>query len=338
MQKLQLCSGREETNLSDKITFDYFYGQEADILSFYRIPKLLFTNDFFKVLSTDAKVLYGLMLDRMSLSIKNRWIDEEGRAYIYFSVEDIMEMLNCKKNKAIDTIKELDAENGIGLIEKKRQGQGKPSVIYVKNFIMEGTETVQKLEKQTSGTEENDVDNSSEVERTNFLKLENQTSRSPKNQLLEVGKRDSNNTKINNTDLNNTNLILSDDRDAGLDEYIGYSKLIKGNLDWEILCDRYPYDRELLEGIYDLILETVLCKSGTVLIARNEYPVQLVKSKFLKLNSGHIEYVMDCLKGNTSKVRNIKKYLLAALFNAPTTISGYYQAEVNHDMPQFSML
>lgn len=98
--------------------------------------------------------------------------------------------------------------------------------------------------------------------------------------------------------------------------------------------DRYPYDRELLEGICDLILETVLCKSGTVLIARNEYPVQLVKSKFLKLHSGHIEYVVDCLKGNTLKVRNIKKYLLAALFNAPTTISGYYQAEVNHDMPQ----
>ena len=70
------------------------------------------------------------------------------------------------------------------------------------------------------------------------------------------------------------------------------------------------------------------------MIARNEYPVQLVKSKFLKLHSGHIEYVVDCLKGNTSKVRNIKKYLLAALFNALTTISGYYQADVNHDMPQ----
>lgn len=127
-------------------------------------------------------------------------------------------------------------------------------------------------------------------------------------------------------------LISSADRDVGLDEYTAYAEIIKENLDWEILCDRYPYDRELLEGIYDLILETVLCKSGTVLIARNEYPVQLVKSKFLKLHSGHIEYVVDCLKGNTSKVRNIKKYLLAALFNAPTTISGYYQAEVNHDI------
>ena len=126
----------------------------------------------------------------------------------------------------------------------------------------------------------------------------------------------------------------SADSDVGLDEYTTYAEIIRENLDWEILCDRYPYDRELLEGIYDLILETVLCKSGSVLIARNEYPVQLVKSKFLKLHSGHIEYVVDCLKGNTSKVRNIKKYLLAALFNAPTTISGYYQAEVNHDMPQ----
>ncbi len=150
MQKLRLCSGREDTDLSDRITFDYFYGQEADMLSFYRIPKLLFTNDFFKALSTDAKVLYGLTLDRMSLSIKNKWIDEGGRAYIYFSVEDTMEMLNCKKNKAIDTIKELDAESGLGLIEKKRQGQGKPTIIYVKNFMLEGAETVQKLEKQTS--------------------------------------------------------------------------------------------------------------------------------------------------------------------------------------------
>lgn len=255
MQKLQLCSRWEDTDLSDRITSDYFYGQEADMLSFYRIPKLLFTNDFFKALSTDAKVLYGLMLDRMSLSIKNKWIDEDSKAYIYFSVEDTMEMLNCKKNKAIDTIKELDSENGIGLIEKKRQGQGKPTIIYVKNFMLEGAET-----------EETTVDNSSEVGKTNFKKLENQTSRSPKNQPLEVCKKDTNNTKINNTEYSDTYLISSADSDAGLDEYTAYAEIIRENLDWEILCDRYPYDRELLEGIYDLILETVLCKNGTVLM------------------------------------------------------------------------
>ena len=318
--------------MSNNIRLDYFYGQEADMLSFYRIPKLLFTNDFFKGLSTDAKVLYGLMLDRMSLSIKNKWIDAENRAFIYFSVEDTMEMLNCKKNKAIDTIKELDSETGLGLIEKKRQGQGKPAIIYVKTFILEENEADQKLEKQTSETEENTVDNCSKVGKTNFLRLENQTSRSPENKPLEVGKRESNNTKINNTESSKTNLISSADSDDGMDEYTAYSEIIKENIEWDNLLQRYPYDYELLDGIFDLILETVLCKSGTVLIARNEYPVQLVKSKFLKLHSGHIEYVMDCLKSNTSKVRNIKKYLLAALFNAPTTISGYYQAEVNHDL------
>ena len=164
------------------------------------------------------------------------------------------------------------------------------------------------------------------------LRFENQTSRSPKNKPLEVGKRESNNTKINKTEFNKTNLILSADSDDGLDEYTAYAEIIKDNLEWYFLLQQYPYDHELLEGIFDLILETVLCKSGKVLIARNEYPVQLVKSKFLKLNSSHIEYVMNCLKENTSKVRNIKKYLLAALFNASTTISGYYQAEVNHDM------
>ena len=122
--------------MEQKAEFHYFYGEEADMHSFYRIPKLLFTNDYFKALSNDAKILYGLMLDRMSLSMKNQWFDEENKAYIYFSVEDIMELLNCGKNKAVKTMQELDRETGIGLIEKKRQGLGKANMIYVKNFVL----------------------------------------------------------------------------------------------------------------------------------------------------------------------------------------------------------
>lgn len=322
--------------MSDKRKFDYFHGQEADKHSFYRIPQVLFTDDKFRQLSTDAKVLYGLMLNQMSLSVKNKWIDGEKRTFIFFSLEKTMEMLNCKKNKAIAIIKELDEETGLGLIEKKRQGQGKPTIIYVKNFMTKEIEPAQKLEKQTSTTEEILMDSVSEVGKTNSLKLEKTTFRSSNNKPLEVGKKDSIYNKKNNTENSNTNLIVSADVDGGLDEYNNYSKIIKENLDWDILYGNYPYDKELLEGIYDLILETVLCKNGTVFIARNEYPVQLVKSKFLKLNCSHIEYVIGCMEKNTSKVRNIKKYLLAALFNAPTTISGYYQAEVNHDMPQYA--
>ena len=131
--------------MDTNITFRYFYEKEADQFSFYKIPKLLFTEKKFHALSVEAKVLYGLMLDRMSLSMKNQWLDEEGRAYIYFSTDDIMEMLSCSKNKALQMMKELDKEGGIGLIERRRQGQGKPSMIYVMQIEITGVPFAQKL-------------------------------------------------------------------------------------------------------------------------------------------------------------------------------------------------
>lgn len=315
--------------MSEKITFSYFYGQEVNIFSFYRIPKFLFSNDLFQDLSTDAKVLYGLMLDRISLSIKNEWFDGQNRAFIYFTIEETMEMLNCKKNKAIDTMKALE---DLGLIERIRRGQGKTTIIYVKSFTEEFDEHSQKLEKQTSDTEKKGL----EVGKSHLLKLENQTSKGWKNKPLEVGKNNSNNIKDNNTDINNTNHIRSDGASIGDSEYQVYSELIRENIELDNLYERYPFDQEILEGIYDLILEMVLTTRGTVHIAKNEYPVQLVKSKFLKLNSSHVEYVIESLKSSTSKVRNIKKYMLASLFNAPTTMSSYIQAEVNHDMLQYA--
>ena len=109
---------RKEEVMDKKMKFKYFYGAEADQFSFYRIPKALFTDSYFKDLSSDAKILYGLMLDRMSLSIKNQWFDENNRAYIYFSIEDIMELLNCGRNKAIKSMQELDDETGIGCLWK----------------------------------------------------------------------------------------------------------------------------------------------------------------------------------------------------------------------------
>ena len=137
-----------------KIQFDYFRGMEAEQYSFYRVPKVLFTAECFKSLSCEAKVLYGLMLDRMSLSIKNRWFDDEDRVYIIFTVDEIAELMNCGTQKAVKLIKELDTSNGIGLIEKKRLGLGKPNVIYVKNFMIKEipnqlmkTDNVQKQEE-----------------------------------------------------------------------------------------------------------------------------------------------------------------------------------------------
>ncbi len=158
--------------MDKKVSFHYFYGSQADQYSFYRIPKALFQDEYFRCLSSDAKILYGLMLDRMSLSIKNQWFDEKNRAYIYFSIEDIMELLNCGRNKAIKSMQELDEENGIGLIEKKRQGFGKTNIIYVKSFMLEEA----KQESELSDTEKfiNQTDEEkgtdTEVYKTNFKK------------------------------------------------------------------------------------------------------------------------------------------------------------------------
>lgn len=301
------------------MTFNYFYGTEADQFSFYRIPKALFTDSYFKDLSSDAKILYGLMLDRMSLSIKNQWFDDKNRAYIYFSIEDIMELLNCGRNKAIKSMRELDDETGIGLIEKRRQGFGKVNVIYVKTFMLEKTdekkfgEELEKFKKQTS--------------------VENEES-------TEVYISNPNNTNLSDTEMNDnkSNPIISVDEkrfdsDNRSEDYQAYENLVKETIDYESLEVTHHDDMRQVDEIVNLIVETVMCKNDKILIASNWYPASLVKKKFLMLTYSHIEYVLHCMSGNTTKVKNIKKYLLAALFNAPSTMNGYYQAEVNHDMP-----
>ena len=115
--------------------FEYFYGKQSSQHAFYRIPKLLFTDRKFDTLSVEAKLLYGMMIDRMELSQKNGWIDRQGRAYIYFTVDEVKGRFHCANDKAVKLMKELDSDKGIGLIESVRQGLGKPNIIYVKNFV-----------------------------------------------------------------------------------------------------------------------------------------------------------------------------------------------------------
>jgi hypothetical protein len=120
--------------LGEKLKLDYYYGIEAEQFAFYRVPRLLIKDERFRNISSDAKLLYGLMLDRMSLSMKNGWFDDENRAYIIYTIENVMSDLGCGKDKAIKVLAELDSNKGIGLIEKVRRGLGKPDIIYVKNF------------------------------------------------------------------------------------------------------------------------------------------------------------------------------------------------------------
>lgn len=316
--------------MSERIIFDYFSGQESEMLAFYRIPKLLFTNAYFSGLDALAKTLYGLMLDRMSLSLKNKWFDELQRAYIYFAQQEAAEMLGCGEDKIRCLFKSLEE---YGLIERKKQGQGKPTKIYLKNFASRENEEVQTLEKPSSGTNIEISDPGNIGVKTTGIS----GSRPSENPVLDHGETDPNYININNTKRDiNTNHISSMKSDLN-DEYNAYAEIVRENLCIDTMLERYPHDTDIIEGIYDLVLETVLCQNPSIWISKNEYPTNLVKSKFLKLNHMHLEYVMGCMKDNTTKVRNIKNYLLSALFNAPTTMGSYYQSEVSHDQAYRAM-
>lgn len=305
--------------------FDYYYGVEAEQFSFYRIPRLLIKDKKFKGISNDAKLLYGLMLDRMSLSMKNGWLDEDNRVYIIYTISTIMEDLSCGKDKAIKVLAELDSIKGVGLIEKIRRGFGKPDIIYIKNFI--------SLEDDTEEEYSNN-DDITEVEKKDFKKSEKQSSEGSENRLQKVGKADSNYTNISYTNKSYNNLInQSTVKIDEIDNINTYTEIIKENIEYEHYMEYAKYDeKDLYQELYEIICEIVCIKHKTVRIGRDEYPYELVRARFLKLKSSHLQYVIECMQKNTNKIGNIKAYMITALYNAPNTISHYYQQEVQHDM------
>ena len=214
----------------------YFYSAGAEQFAFYRIPKAFFTEPALCEISLEAKLLYGLMLDRLALSARNGWVDEENRVFIYYTVDSIMEDLNCGNKKAVKLLNELDSE--YGLIERKRQGQGKPTRIYVKNF-------------------------STLLQNRHFQKCQNDTSKSVKTTSLDVSGRHSNKTEINNTEFNKINPIyppVNGDGDDGLNEYKRYRDYFLDQLEFDVLLANHPYDGEVLNEILELLVETVCSK------------------------------------------------------------------------------
>ena len=138
-----------------KTEFDYYYGAESEQFSFVRVPRVLFTDkEHFDNLSNEAKLMYGLLLERMSLSRKNNQIDKHNRVYIIFPVEEIEESLDVGHEKALNLLKELDDQSGIGLVKKKRRGLGLPSILYVKNFIVKGEQNTDRVPTSRSTVEE----------------------------------------------------------------------------------------------------------------------------------------------------------------------------------------
>ena len=284
------------------MTLDYFYGQAGELFSFFRIPKALFQEQRFQNLSTDAKTLYGILLDRMSLSVKNEWFDKKGRVFIIFTIEDVKRTLRCADSKATRLLRELEK---FGLIERKRRGQGKPCLVYVKNFSAESS-------KESVKNRDNDDSCGSKIACQDPVK-----SRGIKK-------------KENKTEMNNTNLILSDESEKMknrelLEEYFSRS------LEIDLLLRLYPDDEDTLYQIVNLLVDTCATNRKTLRIAGDDKPAEVVRSRFMKLNADHIKFVLKCLAENSSPIRNMKQYLLASLYNAPTTMQLYYQNQTNHD-------
>ncbi|MCQ2501453.1 MAG: replication initiator protein A [Lachnospiraceae bacterium] len=344
------------------MTYQYFTPGDAEQYAYYRIPKMLITDKQFRGITMEAKLLYGILLDRVSLSLKNGWVDENNHVYIIFTIEQIMQEMNCGNKKAVSLLSEL--EKKIHLVEKKRQGLGKPNLLYVKNFFL-------CSDINTDGTEI--VDNypsvgkrCAEMSEGNAQRCQKDTSVGVVEEALEVSKGHGTNTNITKTDMSNTDPILSypsgdgnsvkepehridgydgmnpqgkgnsdmayHQTDLNHDEYEAYRQYFLENLSLETLKFDHPSERDTLDGILDLLVETCCSTRKTIRIAGEDKPIAVVKSKFMKLDSEHIRYVLQCLSQNVTYVRNIRQYLLTTLYNAPSTIGPYYRALVNHDM------
>ena len=307
--------------MKDRLDFDYFYGGESEQFSFYRIPRQLIVGPEFKHVSTDAKLLYGLMLDRMGLSARNGWYDEENRVFIYYPLDEIKEALNCGNDKAVKLLAELDTGKGIGLIQRVKQGQGKPAMIYVKRF------TCKDIPPQVENPPAPPARNP-DFGKTEVKSSENQKSRLRESRSADFGKSECNYTYMNQTERSYTHPSIQPAAD-GMDWQACREEVME-NICFDQLAEEYG--REDVEGVTDLITDVLTSTQPTVRIGKEAFPTAAVQARFRKLDETHVQYVFDCLRKSTKKINNIRAYLLTSLYNAPATIGQFYQAEVQHDL------
>ncbi len=282
---------------------DYFYEYEAEQFAFFMIPKEIVEDKPYCDLSDGSKLLYSIILDRVKLSRQHGWIDEQNRVYIVFTVEEIQRTLRCAKQKATKLMQELES---IGLIEKKRQGLGKPNLLYVKNFIRKGRKSKNR-------------------------KNENHTSGSMKSEPQEV--RESfgiNNNQINTDNINTDSFYPTDTATERQKDEKDEREKIRHQIEYDWL--RGQFRSEQVDELVEIMLEVAMNRSPTIRIGRDaEYPASYVQERFSKLTVMHLERVLEGIADNRTQVRNTKAYLLASLFNAVSTLDNHYTMQYNHD-------
>lgn len=305
------------------MSFEYFYGGQSESFSFYRIPRQLVTGEEFRHLSTDAKLLYGMMLDRMGLSARNGWLDDLDRVYIYYTIDEIMEDLCCGHNKAVRLLAELGTK-GVGLIERKKQGQGKPTMIYVKQFV----ETVSNVPRGKSALPRLPKTGSPEDSKEEVQTSQNETSRLPESGSAEFPKEETNYTDTSNTEKSYTDPSIHPSYCSKAERAVIEAD-VREQIDYPRLAESYPYDDP--ESILELICDVLCSTADTIRIANENIPTPKVQERYRRLDFEHVTYVMDSIRETTTKIKNIRGYLLTALYYAPITIGPYYAAAVRHD-------
>ena len=297
---------------------EYFYGEQADSYSFYRIPRQLITGEKYKGLSVEAKLLYGMMLDRMGLSLRNGWLDKTGRVYIYYTVEEIQSDLGCGHVKAGRLLAELDTVKGIGLIERVRQGQGKPTKIYVKKFSPDpppqGEKSDLPRQPQNGGQDS--------------AKAEFRSAASCRSGHTESGGADRQKPAGSYIE-NNYPESSYTDQSIVPEEVEQLTEAVREQIDYPLLALSYPEDDP--DCILELICDVLSSRSPGIKIGGETIPMAKVQTRFRRLQFDHVAYVLDSLRETSTKIINIRAYLLTALYNAPLTIGPYYSAAVRHD-------
>lgn len=349
-----------------KTEFDYYYGAESEQFSFVRVPRVLFTDkEHFGSLSNDARILYGFLLERMSLSRKNDWIDDENRVYIIFSIEEIEETMGVCHEKALNILKELDDDKGIGLVRKKRRGLGLPSILYVKNFIINSNDPAETEGLSNSAEPQGSTDNIAstsrsmknqllEVGKTDFKKSEIPTSRSTKNRPQEVGKTDSNYIDINyieksyiddqsinqsggslqNFSPGNVENVESVENYDGLIDGVSRTAVeesVKKQINYD--CFMSNPDESVVSMVDEVknLMVDVLCGERIVVADGKRVSEETAKSAFRKITFEHVQYVLQSLVSYAGKISRIDRFLTTSLFNSVYTLVNSTFAGFEYD-------
>ena len=383
------------------VYLDYFYGDEVKIDSFYRLPRVFLTNEFYSDISTEVTVLYGLMLDRVALSMRNGWREPDGRVFIYFTLNDVKRMLNVGKNKAVSLFRQMEK---LDLIHRRKQGQGKPARVFVRTFVEAApdcAETPPPSVTPPTATPEPEImettpimeaaipaENAPMPEPTREMiptpvhdvkrpapPIEEQRSQSATREEAPEAVRNGLAGLLNECAVGVRRLgdILAQRLTNGGGVHMNAGSAataaapdVRRESTGKPICQSYVRDltyegdrwrnaslirQEIEENVnlpmlknkdfdamtqlcsyMDIMVDACCEQTPTVRINGSEYSRAMVRKRMYELDATHLEYVYDCMRECAPKVRNIRAYILTALYNSYDTIDLYYEAKVSHDM------